>query len=334
MLENVSFGAQLVQEFGLDKPPHRLTAETLVKRCIRLEEVRGADVIRLKVRLPDPDLAARVANRLMALGIELNQRINRVEVDSSRSLIKSEAEKARQQVKDVQERLLAFKEKAQIDLARKDIESKLGQRGQLLGLRVEIEAEAARLAKAEEELAKQEKFLTVRRSIDEDPVLTEAARTAGRAGTSLAGLQLRAELVNQVYEELARQVAASRTKLSALQRQRAELDGTLKLGASEVPGLAQLYKKESELAKLELEHDLAKKVYYDLIVRFEQANQVGRGTELQVVEEALAPSQPVSPRPLFYLTLGLVSGLVLSIVVALLLDYASRAGASGGVAAR
>ncbi len=186
------------------------------------------------------------------------------------------------------------------------------------------EGEGARLAKAEEELAKQEKFLTIKRSIDADPVLTEAARTVGNPGTSLVGLELREELVNQVYETLAQQVAASRTKLSALKRQHAELAGNLKVGASDVPGLSQLYKKESELAKLDLEYDLAKRVYSDLVVRLEQADLAGRSTELQVVESALTPQRRVFPRPLLNLALGLLGGMMLSTLMAFLLEYAVR----------
>jgi uncharacterized protein involved in exopolysaccharide biosynthesis len=324
MLENFSLAAQVIKEFELDRPPHNLTPEAFDRGRMRLEEVRGTDGIRVKVRLPQPELAAKVANRLAALGVELNHRVNREEVLSVQGFLKGEIEKARVQMKDAQERVLAYKESAQIEVARKDIESKLGQRSQLLGLQVDIGVETARLAKAEEELAKQQRILTIKRSIDADPVLTQAAREASDPGTSLVGLGLQEEIVNQVYETLAQQVSASRTKLSALERQRAELTNNLKVGAAEIPGLSQLYKKESELAKLDLESELAKKVYSDLVARFEEANHTGRSTELQVVDAALTPTLPASAGPSFFLVVGLMVGLALSIFLALLIEQVAR----------
>jgi uncharacterized protein involved in exopolysaccharide biosynthesis len=325
MLENFSLAAQVIKEFGLDRSPYNLNPEMFVRGFLRLEEVRGTDVIRVKVRLPEPELAALVANRLAALGVELNRGVNRAEVQSVQLFLKDEIEKARAHMKDAQERVLAYKESAQIELARKDVESRLGQRGQLLGLQVEIGAETARLAKAEEELAKQQRILTIKRSIEADPVLTQVAREVSDPGTSLVGLGLREEIVNQVYETLAQQVSASRTKLSALQRQRAELTETLKVGAPEVPGLSQLYKKESELAKLDLEFELAKKVYSDLVARFEDANHTGRSTELQVVDPALTPTRPASAGTFFRLVAGLFLGMTLSMLLALLLEQVARA---------
>jgi uncharacterized protein involved in exopolysaccharide biosynthesis len=320
VLASSSLAAQVIQERGLDRPPHDLTPEKFV-RLLRIEEVKGTDIIQVKVRLMSPQLAAQVANRVAELGVELNRRINLSGVESVQAVLGEEIEKARAQMRDVERRLLAFKESAQIDLARKDIESKLGQRGQLLGLQVEIEAETARLAKAEEELAKQEKVYTLRRSIDADPVLTEAARSMRETGPGLIGLELRQELVNNVYEVLVQQVAASRTKLSALQRQRSELTGTLKVGAAQVPALSRLYEKEAELAKLELELDLAKRVYSNLVVRLEDAKHTGRSTELQLIDRALPPTGPCAPRPLRDLAVSLLLGLVLSTAVALVIDF-------------
>ena len=97
---------------------------------------------------------------------------------------------------------------------------------------------------------------------------------------------------------------------------------TLKLGAPQVAQLTQLYGKETELARLETEFDLTKKVYTDVATRYEQARLqvVSRTAQLQLLDSALPPDRPVSPRPVRDAAIAVTVGLIVSILGALLFD--------------
>ena len=74
-------------------------------------------------------------------------------------------------------------------------------------------------------------------------------------------MQLRDEEVNAVYQRLDEEVATSRAKLAGLERKKAQLMNVNKIGAVKFPSLSLLYEREGQLARLELERDLARKVY-------------------------------------------------------------------------
>jgi polysaccharide biosynthesis transport protein len=142
-----------------------------------------------------------------------------------------------------------------------------------------------------------------------------------------SGLQLRSEslspFINPVYEILDEQIALSRTKLAGLERQQAQLVSVLKLNAPQVAQLAQLYGKERELARLETEFDLAKKVYVEVSTRYEQARLqvVSHTAQLQLLDSALPPDAPISPRPLRAVAIALTIGLLVSMLGVWLLDF-------------
>ena len=79
--------------------------------------------------------------------------------------------------------------------------------------------------------------------------------------------------------------------------------------ASRVQTLERLYRGEEELRRRDLDVRVAEKVFADLSDRYEQARlQVaGRSAELQVVDPALQPRQPVSWRDA---SVALVCGLL------------------------
>jgi uncharacterized protein involved in exopolysaccharide biosynthesis len=321
LLENQTLADRIVREYQLDAPPHDLDAEDFLRSALRVDDVKGTDVIRVRVRLRDPALAARVADRLVALGLELNRRVTRNESNTERDALKAELDTARARMQERETALLEFKQKAQIEVSRKDVDSSLGQRGQMLGVLIDLETEKARLAGAEEQLKGRARVLTVRKSIDNDPALMEAARRAGKEQDAVLGLQMQTEVMSPVYEALEQQVAVSRTRLAALERQMSELTNRLQMGDRNVAQLTSLYQKEIELGKRELELELARRVYSEVLVRYEQAPMTGRKTELQLVDNALVPRRPVFPRPWLNLSLGAAFGLLAGLLAAFVRVY-------------
>jgi uncharacterized protein involved in exopolysaccharide biosynthesis len=288
----------------------------------------------------DPALAAQIANRIVDAAVKLNQRLSQEESQSSSADIRSNVEQARTKLDEAEKHLLDFRSTAQIDLRRRDTEALLKERQNLLPLTVEIAGERARLDRAAKELASRQQILDVRRvSKDQGSLLTssmeQARRTAQRdnrtaKGTGAvndppAGLEAQSEFINPVYEALEFQVATSRTRLAALESQRLELVGKLKLDAPRFAQLSELYQRESQQARLELELDLSRKTYQDLTNRYDQARaQVAmRASQLQVVGSATPATRPSSPRIIRTVIATTSLALVASLLLAFLIEYVS-----------
>lgn len=316
LVENQSLGAAMVEEFGLNKEPHRVTPDAFVARCVKVETIRDTNVIVVKVRLWDRDLAAKVANRLAQVAVQLAQQLNQEGTVSARDIIKAQLDQSKKRLDQVEQRLGEFRRKAQIELLRKDVDALLGQRGALLALLVEIQAEQARLSQAEAQLANRGRIDTLKRSIDTDPAAMEAARRGISDTGTVLPLQLRNEFVNPVYESLDQVIASSRTRLAGLQKQKSELIDVRKLDRDQQAKLSLLYQQEMELSRLQMEYDLSRVVYVDVATRNEQIRLqvVGRSAQLQVMDAALPPDRPISPRVLRNTAIALVLGLMLMVL--------------------
>jgi uncharacterized protein involved in exopolysaccharide biosynthesis len=132
-------------------------------------------------------------------------------------------------------------------------------------------------------------------------------------------LDLTQPFINPVYQTLSFQIATSRTRLAALERQERELTVVRKLGGTRFEELTDLYRRTAELARLETNLDLAKQVYQTLTVRYEQsrAESVDSMVQLQVVDAAVAPESPLSRKRGQAALLGATVGFTIAALIAL-----------------
>jgi uncharacterized protein involved in exopolysaccharide biosynthesis len=207
---------------------------------------------------------------------------------------------------------------------KKDVDALLVGRGSLLELVVAIASEGARLARMEQDLAKRIRVDTLKKTIDSEPVLNDAARGAQGTGGML-GTQLRSESINQVYDELDKDAARTRANLMSLEKRKIELMDVRKLDATKLAALNHLYDLESDLARLQIEYDLAQKIYTDVSQRHEVASLqvVGRSAELAVIDPAVPADRPVSRQVARNTVVAALMGFSLA-VAAVLLWHAAR----------
>jgi uncharacterized protein involved in exopolysaccharide biosynthesis len=205
------------------------------------------------------------------------------------------------------------------------------ERGELLRLTIDIESEKARLSAAESEITKQPRVLSIGRSVQSEEALRRAAESdqtnpANAAIKDAQSLDLSNPYINPVYQTLQFQIASSRARLAALQQQQRELVDVKKLGGRELKELSELYSGEIELARLQTNYDLAKRVYSDVRVRYEETRSEGVGSSavLQIVDDAIPPDRPLSRQTAKLTALGLVAGFILAALVALVLDSRQR----------
>jgi uncharacterized protein involved in exopolysaccharide biosynthesis len=317
LISNRSVAAQVIKEFQLDQPPYEASPTNFFGHYVSVQEVRASTVLVVKGTLEDPQLVTRVINRIADLAVENARLVSQQEALVARDDIKAQLTESRKRMDDAEATLNAFKHKSQIEVLRKDVHAALEERGGLLALQIGIEKERARLKQAEGELAARERIDTVKRTIDSEPAMMEAARkSAGSA--PISGIELRAELMNPVYQKLDEQIASSRVALASLERQRAQL-ASRKLDAPAVALLTALYDKESELTRLEMERDLTRRVYLQVANSYETARLTvaGRSSALQIIGRAIAPDRPVSRNAARNTAIALGAGLLLGILLTL-----------------
>jgi hypothetical protein len=189
-------------------------------------------------------------------------------------------------------KLQEFQTAAQIELTREDVDAMLQQRGQLLPLLVDIQAARAKVARGEADLAVRSRVDSLVKTIDSDPSLAQAASAAGIPPGSMLGLQVKSQEPNKVYQTIEEQLAADRAQLAALESRRAELVGVRGLDREQQSKLSALYRKESELARLTAEYEIAEKSYKDIAARYDVAKVqiASRSGQIQIIDHAIVPT--------------------------------------------
>jgi uncharacterized protein involved in exopolysaccharide biosynthesis len=329
LIESRAVASQVIKETRIDEAPYWISPSRFFGEVVEIEEVRNSSVLLVHGQLSDAALVADIVNRVADLGAATARRVSQQEAVQARNDIKLQLDEAKTRLEAATAKLDAARKGAQLELVRKDVDAELEQRGALLDLQINIEAEKARLVKAEQELAARQRLDTVRRSIDADPALMEAARNADGTPRDLLTLQMKNEQVNPVYQEIDKQVAASRTLLAALERQRAQMSAR-KLDDPQLSRLSDMYAKESEISRLEMERDLAKKVYEQVANSYESARLLvaGRSSGLQILTRAIPPDKPESRKVPRNVLIGVLSGFLLSSLLVLVRGTAA-AGAYG-----
>lgn len=365
IVENATLASQVIDELKLQDT---ITLQAFLDRALTVEEIRGTNIVRVKVTLPDPKMAAEASHRLAQKAILLTQQVSQQEGVSIQDQLKHHLNDAQDRLQKAQQELVAYKQHAQVDLIKEDTDAMLKERGDLLQLVVDIEAERARLAAAEQEIKRQQPVLSVarnpsaedalrrsagdaaqrnaedslrrgvedaqrrtaeesqRRKSDDERRPPEPSPTPGR-GTEAPvrtpqptpkveadpqHLDLSNPFVNPVYQTLDFQIATSRARIAALEKQRDELINVKKLGGKELAQLSELYQRQIDQARLQANYDLATRVYSDLAVRYEQSrtSPLGNAAQLQVVDDAIPPDHPVGRKRLQFAIYGAAVGLM------------------------
>lgn len=318
LVQSLGLGRSLVTEFHLDAPPAGMKADDLLRTGLVADVLNPTSLLRLRARLPGAQLAADVANRAAALAVDEAGRLNREEAVKARDEIGRHLTDARTHLDESFAAVETYRRTAQIELLRNDVQAALEERKQITALTVQIATERARLERTGTEMKARQRTETLKRSIDSDPALMEAARSAAPPSTSPLSLTLSDQRVNPVYESLDGELARTRTMLDSLEQRRAELVGRLKLDAPQWNRLSKLYEAETRLARLELELDVARKSYQEIALRHEQARieVASRSAQLVLLTPAAVPDTPRGRGTTRMFATGLVLGALLGLALA------------------
>lgn len=297
MVESLSTAAAVMHRVGLDKPPNAMRPSDFLDNVMSVNEVRGTNLMRVTVVYTDPALAATMANLVADYAVEVARQVSATEAVHARDMIKKQVDEASKHLDESETRLRTFKQTAQIEAVKKDVESQLAGRAGILDLLVSIASERAKLARMEQELKNHPRIDTLNKT----------------------------DSVNQVYQELDQEAATTRAYLASLEKQKTEIVDVRKLGASKLAALNHLYELETGLARLQVEQDLAEKIYMEISQRYEVASLqvVGRSAELSVIDKAVPADRPVPRHVVRNTVVAAIAGFCFALA-GVLLWYATK----------
>jgi hypothetical protein len=359
LLRNYTLAAETLKEVGLADPPYAMTPQSFINDALVVEESGGTHLLNVKVRLAVPALAARASSLLASKAVQLNRQVATEGNRAVRDQLKVLLDDASHRLDAAEQELLAERSRSRLEVGRKDAELMLDGRGELQQIAAQIASEKGRLNAAEEELKRHQPLLAAPRlpsaeealrqadlsqsklddsrrapetpsrgserprGGDEQPRKVEgASRDAATPpparrpdpGEFEALPDLSNPYVNPVYQTLQFQIAMSRARVAGLEREQREI-----AAASRAGEIGQLYRNELLVARLENNYELAKRVYSDLAVRYEQSRveSVGNMVQLQIVDPATPPDRPMPRKRAESGLLGLAAAFFLASIVAI-----------------
>ena len=171
MVNSQTLVLQIMTELGLMGPPHRLSVSRFMQQQLQVDVLPDTHVIQVSVRLNDPALAAKFANRLAERAIEASRQVNQEDTITARDTIKLQVDESRARLTEAENKLETYRKDSQLDALRKDVYAMLDERARLLPLLVDIEAERARIQQTQDELLQQQPVRDVRRSVSPTTVM-------------------------------------------------------------------------------------------------------------------------------------------------------------------
>lgn len=296
---------EVIRKLGLDKSPHNLTPQTL-SQMITFGLAKDSRTITINVRYSHPEKVKEIANTMAEVVKEHYQVQNNLEVSQSQNLIDDELNLVQAGLVEAEKNSQAFNETVDVDSLKKEIKTRSSQETSLAQeyskIRMSLVEQEARLARAQEELQKQDKFYVVSKGESQqiNPIYQNLEEIVTNAQISIAGARAKELHLKEKIEE-------NKLALSKLRTQLAE--------------------KEPEWKSLTEVHNHAKKDYQNVRSAHHGAVKLlaaAKARGLKTVGTAGVPSGPIEPKTKRILLVAAVVGLLAALLLAFFLEYLEK----------
>lgn len=320
---------EVIDELKLD--PEGYTRESL-SRAITLETINNTNLIKIKVKNSDPELAADIVNTIANIFTEFVTEEAKKQARKSYEFLEKQmnVEKGK-----LDQALIAYKEFVAKSRGVSELEAEVNSKLQLITnyktqyveKEVEEKAKRAALERAHEELAVTEKLLVTQKSLSEDAFLNQIVSDYSDKSTLDVGqLIMESEEVNPNYLELQNMISSLEIELAMLQTEKQNLKLQIERNSEELETLqAELAEKQHQENLLQQNVNLAQQTYNSFLSKYEeiritQSSQVGDASII-VVSPAVEPLEPVSPKKMLNIAIAGVLGVIISVVIVFFKEY-------------
>ena len=325
-------GEQLPGELRITVQPFEQAVARVRKELTVLRPDPGAQILSVRFESPDPQVAAAVPNAVTRSFVRYKAETARSRSQGTAEFLRGQVADYRIALSDAEEALRRFRERAQIVAPEEQASQGVRRFAELQAERDELSAEQQLLGELFQRIDAGNDSSEFRRLASFPAFLSNAAvqdvlRSLNELETERSELlvlrtpqSVDVQGVNQRMSELQDQLyQLARNYHRNLGSQIQTLDGSLARSAAQ---LEEVPAKEVELFRLMREEKLLEEAYAVLQTRLkeEEIRLMDQPQEVRVVDPALVPELPASPRPLVNLAVGLLLGLIFGVAAAFLRD--------------
>ena len=334
-----------------------LMVRNLLKERLRAEPSRHSDLITISVEQCTPERARDLVNKISEVFQEFIKEDRRRNWDATETFAKETLPDFETALKDAEERLRDFQVKNETINLDAEAEMIIQNIGQLDGQRIVLLQSRAGAAGTLEvlttEASKLTKTVISAEQLTDNPIVAELQQKLSNDRIELAGLELQypfghinikrlkahiAQTETEIRDEDEQRITSKTTTLNpihqGLTEQMIGVLATIRQVNNKIMVLdekiatynkliAEWPDKQLEFGRLKRELLLAVQLYQTLAQTQQEARLVKEAElgSVKILEQAILPEHPISPRKTLNLALGLLIGLVLGVGVAFLRDY-------------
>ena len=335
-----------------DKKP--LTYETLGKR-ITTEPIKNTELLKISVDAPSAVESQRLANLLVDSFIKRMIFLTREEQTEVRKFIGGRLKDAKNELNRAEDALERFKRAEKIVSPDDEIKAMVTQMSSINQLAaqniVNKAASQAKLQSVNKQLAGQKPSF-----IADNPLIQQYKSKLADLEVQLVGLlqqytdnypqviALRASIeetkvklnqeitrvvnseavsANPLYQNLMIDRLQAQAEIAAADSQAKALAGIVSQNETQ---LVQLPAKQQSLGRLMLQDNLAQQIYVMLANRYEEAriSEVMQPTDIQIIDEAVAPDKPIKPKKTLNVLIAAFLGLFAGTGLAFMIEYLNK----------
>lgn len=328
-----------------------------LEKAITIQPIQGSDVLKISMQSPEPDLAQAVVNKLADVFISWNLDYQQNDRRTARQFIEAQLQTVETDLRMAEERLQTFKEQQGVLAPTQETTAMVGQlaslQTSLTELTIAKQETNERIRQVRASLAEQDETLISSTTIADNRFVTEYRSRLADLEVRLSSakekyterhpeiVSLQAEIedvkaklteevervvgtetrtLNTIYQELYGTLINLEVEANAL---KAREEALLSIIAEREAELSTLPAQELELARLMREAKVLEELFILLRTRREEAriSEAMQTADVQVIDAAMLPEQPVKPRVKLNIAIGGVLGVFLGVGLAFLLEF-------------
>lgn len=349
--------SRTVLEQVADAVGHEDLTPKALEKAITVQPIQGSDVLKISMQSPEPELAQLTVNTLADVFINWNRLYQQDDRRTARVFIEIQLQAAEENLRSAEEELKAYKEGERVFSLADETVAKIAQVSQLEATLTEtqiaIKEVSERIGQVRRSLAGENETLISSTTIAQNSFVTQYR-------TRLADLEIRLSSAREKYtdrhptiislqaeiddvtaklaEAVERVVGTETMSVNPVHRQlygnlidlevetmglHARETALLTLIDDQEKEMDLLPTRELELARLMRNAKVTEELYLLLRTRHEEAriSEAMQTADVQIIDDAVLPENPVKPRVKLNIAIGIVLGLFLGVGLAFLLEF-------------
>ena len=317
---------KVFDELNLSSSPYNLTLSNF-DSMIKVENPANTTLIKVYVQYKDPDLAQKIAKNILNDTLLYITDLNSTQIQSSKSALEGQFLNAKKELENAQKALADFNSKKDnLDSLNRQrssyVDALNSYLSDLLLFNSQIAQYENQLSSTRAELKKENKYLTLEKSIIDDPLLSQLAQQLVNENiVYLSGLKVNSEEINPVYEDLRNKEENYTITLSGLKAKKTSLENLVTAAQEKIHKLDEaINSQQLELNDLNRKVDMTQTYYSTMSSNYLQSSFVPLSPVI-ISEEPIIPEKPVKPNKILNIAIAGVAALFFSILLAFFLEY-------------